>query len=95
MIKNSSGLVAIRHYNSNPATVKMEADGTLYSFVPRMSVSLAWVQEKDVDTLLLVKARVCCGKQANKFRMANMMDVSVWETGSRPTPEFLSKFSET
>lgn len=92
MVMNSAGLVALKHYNSNGATVKMEADGTMYSFVPRQSVSLAWVKPEHLDALLTVKARICCGKQANKFRLANQMDVGVWETGDRPTPEFLSKF---
>lgn len=95
MIRNQDGLVALRHFTSNPATIKMEADKTLYSFVPRLSVSLAWVRPEHVPTLLQTQAKICCGKQANKFRFANSMDVSLWETGTRPTPEFLSKYSIT
>ncbi len=95
MIKNSDGLIALRHYNSNPATVKMEVDKSLYSFVPRLSVSLAWVKPEHVNALLQTQAKICCGKQANKFRLANEMDVGLWETGTRPTPEFLSKYSIT
>lgn len=92
MITRQDGWIALRHYNSNPATVKMEADGTLYSFVPKLAVSLAWVKPEHVDALLTVKAKICCGKQANKFHLANTMDIAVWETGNRPTPEFLSKY---
>lgn len=92
MVKNSDGLVALKHYNSNPATVRMEVDGTTYSFSPKMSVSLAWVKPEHLDALLTVKAKICCGKQANKFRLANEMDVSVWTVGERPTQEFLSKY---
>lgn len=92
MVTDSSGLVALRHYNSNPATVRMEVDGTKYSFVPKLSISLAWVHPDHLPALLTVKARLCCGKQANKFRLANEMDVSLWTVGERPTQEFLSKY---
>lgn len=93
MVKRKSDeLVAIRHYNSNGATVRMAEDGTVYSWVPRSAVSLAWVQEKHVGALLAVQAKICCGKKANKFQLANEMSVSVWETGDRPTPEFLAQY---
>lgn len=87
MITNSDGFVALQHYNSNPRTVKIQADGTLYSFVPRHSVSLAWIDPKHVDSLLAQKAKLCCGKNQNLFFPASQINVNIWTTGTREGEE--------
>lgn len=83
MITNSDGLVALQHYNSNPRTVKIQEDGTMYSFVPKSNVSLAWVKREHVDKLLTYKAKLCCRKNQNMFFLASQINVNLWETGNR------------
>lgn len=80
---NEAGQVALKHYTSNPVTVQVGPEKVSYSFVPKLSISMAWINPEHVDTLLNLKARVCCGNQANKFRLANALDVCLWETGER------------
>lgn len=82
-VTRADGFIALQHRNSNPATVQMEADDTLYSFEPRFNVSLAWVDPKHLDTLLKVKAKTCCGKQDYKFIPASQINVNLWTTGNR------------
>lgn len=81
--RESDGWVALQHRNSNAATVQMESDGTVYSFVPQHNVSLAWVNPIHVAQLLQVQAKICCGKTANKFEYASQTNVCLWETGNR------------
>ena len=77
-----SGKVAVRHYNSNPATIMVK--GNPYSFSPNYCVSLGWVDKEIVNDVLSIKARICCGNTSNKFFLASELDVSIWETGERP-----------
>lgn len=81
------GLTALQHWNSNPATVKMDGTDRVYTFVPKYNVSLAWVQEQDVEKLLSIKAKTCeCngGAYTQKFRIASDINVSIHETGTYP-----------
>lgn len=73
MIKNDAGLVAIRHWNSNPSPYTN----------PQHNVSLGWVRENDLPIILEMKTNVCCGQTRNKYRLANELDVLIWETGSQ------------
>ena len=79
---NAEGKVALKHYNSNPCTVRLANEHT-YSFVPKVCVSMAWVDEEDVPSLLAVHANICCGLKAQKFFLANALDVCLWMTGER------------
>ena len=83
MIKNDEGLVALEHYNSNPKTVKIDADGTTYNFKPQHNVSLAWVQEKHVNQLLDTQVDICCGKRRMLCHLASETNVNLWRTGNR------------
>ena len=80
--RNDSGQVALKHYNSNPCTIRLN-NGHEYSFVPKINVSMAWVDENDVPSLLSVQANICCGLHAAKFLIANKLDVCLWMTGDR------------
>jgi hypothetical protein len=82
-VTREDGWVALQHYTSNPAVVMIESDKTTYSFSPKYNVSLAWVRPEHVAQLLQVKARMCCGRQANKFVYASPSNVSIWQTGHR------------
>ena len=83
MIKNSDGLVAIQHYSSNPKTVEIHRDKTMYVFVPRLNVSMAWVKEEHVSDLLSFRGKVCCGKKGQMFYLASLINVNLWTTGDR------------
>jgi len=82
-ITREDGWVAIQHFTSNPVTVRIESTGNDYSFVPRHNVSLAWVRPEDVDSILKIQAKICCGKMKAKFLYASQMNVCLWETGER------------
>lgn len=79
---NEAGLIAIKHYNSNPAIAKVS--DTVYMFTPRLNVSMAWVQPEHTDKLLAEMTKACCNQQKHKFLYANELDVSLWTTGERP-----------
>ena len=81
MVKNEEGLVAIEHYNTNGASVHMDATGNDYVWTPSYNVSLAWVREEDVPALLAVRTRACCNQTKNKFRLAGELNVKIWQTG--------------
>lgn len=81
MITNDAGDVAIKHFTSNPAVIKI--GDTVYHFVPKTNVSLAWISPGDVPAVLGIKAKVCCGNTKNKFLEANELDICLWETGDR------------
>ena len=71
------GLVAIQHYNTNPSSAKIGE--THYSWIPRNNVSLCWVKEADVPTVLSIKAKICCGKYKPRFFPASQTNVNLWE----------------
>lgn len=83
VVRPEDGFVALQHRTTNPATVKMDANGHTYNFVPQHNVSIAFVSPEDVDALLKVKAKICCGKVANKFYLATQINVNLWSTGDR------------
>ena len=91
MITNENGWVLLRHRNSNPKTVNISEDNTVYSFstanpsgqVKCAYVSAAWVRPEHVDRLLAHLSRVCCGKRAETFHPANELDMKLWLTGER------------
>lgn len=87
MVKNKDGMIALSHYNSNSKVVKMEKDGTVYNFTPRLNVSMAWVKEEHVPDLLRQKARMCCGKNQTMFHYTSEINANLWEYGTRHKPE--------
>lgn len=89
MVKNADGLVALRHYNSNPSRPIQVGERTYQAF-PQHNISLVWVNEEDVDTILnspLARTKVCnCGGGVSQplFHLANELDVVLFNTGDRP-----------
>jgi hypothetical protein len=76
--------VAVQHRTSNPVTVKIDRNGNLYSFVPKHNVSLAWIRPEDLDSILAIQEKVCCGNnKALKFHLASQINTCLWETGER------------
>jgi hypothetical protein len=88
MVKNEAGLVAIKHHNSNPSR-PIQIGDVIYQSTPQHNISLMWVNESDVDKILNspeLKTRVCnCGGGVSQplFRLANELDVCLYETGDR------------
>jgi len=82
-VTNADGWIALQHRTTNPTTVKMKDTGNTYTFVPKRYAAIAWVRPEDVDALLKVQARICCGKHAPKFSYASQTNVNLWETGHR------------
>ena len=81
MVTDENGNVAIQHYNANGANIHIEATGHDYVFTTQYNVALAWVRPEDVNSILAVRTRVCCGKTGAKFLVANEMNVKIWKTG--------------
>lgn len=75
------GLVAIQHRNSNPTAYKV--DDTVYNWVARHNVSLAWVRPEHLNNVLSQQARICCGKQGKRFMLASLINTNIFETGVR------------
>jgi len=73
MVKNSVGLVAIRHWNSNPSEYTS----------PKHNVSLGWVEESSLPVILALRANICCGQTRLKYRLASELDILIYETGSQ------------
>lgn len=79
------GKVALQHRTTNPVTVQIDGTDRVYTFVPQNNVSLAWVEEQDVNRLLAIKEKSCnCGNgaKAQKFFLASDINVCLWETGT-------------
>lgn len=81
------GLVPLQHYNSNPCTVTIGEEKISYSFVPKNNISLALVKPEHVDSLLVIRAKMCCGKNQNKFFLASEINTNLWMYNSRHKPE--------
>jgi hypothetical protein len=79
MVKNEEGLVAVRHWNSNPSAELV--NGLLYHFTPQFGASIGWVKEEDVAYLLTLRANICCGKTRDKYFLPDEQQVRVWKTG--------------
>jgi hypothetical protein len=48
-----------------------------------MNVSMAWVKEEHIPDLMVMQAKVCCGKSGQMFFYATQINVNLWETGNR------------
>jgi hypothetical protein len=87
MVIRDDGYIALQHYTSNGISVRIAADNITYTFVPQHNVSLAWVKPQHVPELLREKARICCGKQKNRFDYASEINVNLWLYDDRHSRE--------
>lgn len=83
MITNDGGHVAIRRYRQTGKLIKVR--GNAYAFVVQHNVNLTWVRPEDVDAIVALKEKACCGKKraGNVYGLANQIDVNVWLYGTR------------
>ena len=78
MVTNTDGKVAVKYYQPTPKRVVI--GNTVYDFVYRNYVSLAWINPEDVDKILSITNSSCnCSKGTSIFRLANERDVLIWE----------------
>jgi len=80
-VVREDGYVALQHRNSNPTAHKI--GDTVYQFAAKKNVSMAWVAPEHVDSMLMEKARICCGQTSKKFFLASMTNVNLWTFGNR------------
>jgi len=73
--------VAVQHYISNPWTILLGEKA--YRWIPRYNISLAWIDKEDLDKILAIKTKSCCGKNKARFFIASQTNVNIWETGNR------------
>lgn len=79
------GKVAVQHRTTNPITVQIEGTDRNYTFVPLHNVSLAWVEEQDLEKILNIQMKACdCdgGRKTARFFLASETNVKIHETGS-------------
>lgn len=88
-IVERDGKVALVHHNSNPSK-PVKVGEQIYQALPKYNISLMWVDKGDAEKIVNspeLKTKVCnCGGGVSHplFRYANLIDVSVHETGDRP-----------
>ena len=73
-------IAPLKYYQPAQVLVKNTPSGSEYVFVVAANISLAYVDAKDVDSLLERKAGCNCGgrKRQQAFFMANEDDVRRW-----------------
>jgi hypothetical protein len=83
-IYNSTGKVAMRYGQPIQKLLQL-GNKHSYIFVPRFSVSLAWVDEEDVGIILAVppKRKCCGGGKSSGFTLANQASINCWTNGGR------------
>jgi len=85
-IYDANGKVAMRYLTPIQKYI-MLGNKHEYVFIPRYSVSLAWVDEADVELILSVPKSSCegCGGSArsNGFILANQASINCHRDGSR------------
>ena len=61
--------VAIKRLRQTPKVVTL-GNGKKYAFVVQRNISLSWVDEKDVNTVLAIKRHCCGNNRAIEFVVA-------------------------
>lgn len=79
---NANGDVAVKYFQ--PIQKLILAGNVEYVFVPKVNISMAWINPKHVDIILSMTRKDCnCSGGTNIFRLANELDVRLWEGKGR------------
>ena len=78
MVKNAAGKVALFYIEPAPHFEHLP-NGHEYVFIVKKAISLAWVEEGDVEALLGIHGGCCGGKQLI-YRVASEAQVRIWES---------------
>ena len=81
MIKNEQGQIAISYYQ--PIDRVVMVGETRYVFITKRAVSLAWVNEEDVEKILAITKSCCGGRIRAVYRYATPSQVNVWSGTGR------------
>jgi hypothetical protein len=84
-IYDANGKVAVRYLTPIQKYIQL-GNKHEYVFIPRFSVSLAWVDEEDATTLLTTQPakQACCGgAQATSFILATQTMINCHTNGTR------------
>lgn len=77
MITNDAGQIAIRYYQPAQVVVKRTPSGKQYFFDVKRGVSMAWIDQSDVDDILTRRGG-CCNKRRQLYAYANQEAVDLW-----------------
>ena len=80
-IYNEAGQVAMRYMKQAPSLVRCNGSGTEYVFVVKANISMAYVDEEDVECMLGVKAGCCGGRKKKVIFFADETHHRRWLTG--------------
>lgn len=86
MIKNQSGLVAVRWVLNRMPPRDVKVGKNVYGLGSQRNIHLAWVGQSDVESILNHKEKTCnCnnGTKRNAFALASRLDVGIYEMGDR------------
>jgi hypothetical protein len=84
-VYDANGKVAVRYLTPVQKYVKL-GNKHEYIFIPRFSVSLAWVDEDDATTLITTQPlkKACCGgARASSFILATQSMINCFTNGGR------------
>lgn len=81
MIKNEQGQIALVYYQPIPHRIRVGE--TLYDFVIKRGVALAWVNEGHVPNILGITKTCCGGTTRAVFHYATQGQVNVWSGTGR------------
>jgi hypothetical protein len=77
-VTNEAGQVALANRQPIPKLVSIRNKEYLFSV--QHAVSLAWIDPEDVPSVLAIVGG-CCNNRQPQFRVANDMQVKVWQVG--------------
>ena len=69
--------VAISYFQPIPNSVRVGIK--TYSFETRRGISLAWIDQSDVQIVLEVTKECCGGQLRHPYRLANEAQIRIWE----------------
>ena len=70
---------ALVRFGPLPYDVVVQANGKTYTFKNHNGVSMAWVDNEDVEAVLMVRHTCCGGKKSRTFQLANSAQIAHWE----------------
>lgn len=74
---NSSNQVAVIYLRGGQKYVR--TNSSEYVFTPSNGISLAWINEQDVNQILRIPGGCCGNNIRDIFRIANDNQVALWE----------------
>lgn len=82
MITNEQGQVALKYYQPQQRVLAQGLpSGKDTVFVGRANITMAWVEQEDVDHLLARYKKCCGGNKKKSYFEANENDVRQWTNG--------------